>query len=75
MKKNKTNKIAAIIFFSSIVFIIISRLIIELLLRDYFSDHAGELIYSICYLIIYGALFLSLISFIILAVQFLRRPK
>lgn len=75
MRKSKINKIAVIIFVASLIFIIISRLIIELLLRDYFSDPAGEVIYSICYVVIYASLFLSLISFIVLIVQFLRRPK
>lgn len=75
MKKSKINKIAVVIFLSSLIFIIISRIIIELLLRDYFSNHTAELLYSICYVVIYGALFLSLISFVILVVQFLRNPK
>ncbi|SDL87606.1 hypothetical protein SAMN05421820_102376 [Pedobacter steynii] len=75
MNKSRINKIAIAIFVASLVLIIISHLIIELLLRDYFSNQTGTLLYSICYVVIYGSIFLSLLSFLTLLAQFLRRPK
>ena len=57
-----------------IILIILSRIAIELLFKFNFSDQIEETIYSLCYIIIFGAIFLCCLSFILLIIQLFRNP-
>lgn len=78
MKMNKLNKIGKVAIKTlviSVVLIIISRIIIELLFMADVNDKLEEMVYSTCYIIIFASIFLFLISLIILIIQILRKPK
>jgi O-antigen/teichoic acid export membrane protein len=75
IRSNRISKIAVRALILSVVLILLSRLVVEILFKAEFSEKVEEVVYSACYVIIFASFFLLLVSLVALLLQFLAKPK
>jgi len=75
LRKNKVSRIFLRLAIISLLIIVLCRLCIDFILeKELFTDF-GEVLYSICYIVVAISIFTFLISAIILIINLVRKRK
>jgi hypothetical protein len=74
-KLNKTGKIAVKTTAISFILIVLSRIVMELLFNFQLNKTSAEVVYSICYIVIFASLFLGSFSLLIIITLIFKKPK